>query len=187
MVFSLFPYQGRPGRASGGGITMRLISAHDGKLLTLNDARSAGAPANDRSFSSGLCALDSIAPGGALARGAIHELLTAPEEGKAMFLAMMLVREMQNPEHRMQNENLPSKASSFTQHSAFNSPRCIIWCDPARTLYPPALAAHGFPLDRLILLYPKLPDPSGKELIWAMAECLRCKGVAAAPSPYRPG
>jgi protein ImuA len=50
----------------------------------------------------------------------------------------------------------------------------IIWCDPTGELYPPAVAPF-IPLDRLYLLHPKnLAEES-----WAVAECLRCRGVAA--------
>jgi protein ImuA len=61
----------------------------------------------------------------------------------------------------------------------FPSARAIIWCDPAHELYPPALAAYGFPLDQLLLLHPTASDPQGKEMIWAATECLRCKGIGA--------
>ncbi len=46
-----------------------------------------------------------------------------------------------------------------------------VWCDPQKTLYPPALAAD-IPLGRLFLVYPKPADAT-----WAAAECLRCPGV----------
>ncbi len=51
----------------------------------------------------------------------------------------------------------------------------IVWCDPAGELYLPAVAAMGVSLDRLILLQPRSPQ----EALWAISECLRCKGVAA--------
>ena len=50
----------------------------------------------------------------------------------------------------------------------------IIWCDDTSDLYPPAIASSGIPLDRLYLLRPEKRD----DLIWAITECLRCKGVA---------
>ncbi|HET6250363.1 MAG TPA: hypothetical protein VFE47_21935 [Tepidisphaeraceae bacterium] len=148
---------------------MRLISAHDGKLLTLD----AGCPTsnsveNERAFSSGIPALDAIAPGGGFSRGAIHELLTVPEDGKATFIAMLLARAS------CSLSPVPLRTGEREPKTGF-----LIWCDPARTLYPLALGAHGFPLDRLLLLHPKIPDPNGKDLLWAMTECLRCKGVSA--------
>jgi protein ImuA len=150
---------------------MRLIACHDGKLL-IRDCSDpvAGLVATGGSFSSGFADLDAIAPGGAFTRGAIHELLTDPGDGKAMFLAMLLAG------------------------SAANPSGSIIWCERANELYPPALAAHGFPLERLFLLHPRA-DPQGKpirplrqtqgrqaqdgEMIWAATESLRCKGIGA--------
>lgn len=123
---------------------MQLISCHDGRLLKL-DAQSLGG-ARTRLFRTGLEALDAIAPGGAFACGAVHELLSEPAHGKPLFLAMVMARSM-----------------SGTR---------IIWCDTHNELYPPALAAHGIPLEQLFLLHPKPADQT-----WAIAECLRCKGV----------
>ena len=51
----------------------------------------------------------------------------------------------------------------------------IVWCDPQGKLYPPAVAAMGVPLNRVVLVVPKtIPDEN-----WAIAECLRCRGVSA--------
>lgn len=123
---------------------MQLISCHEGRLLTLDDARlrrGAG-----RSFSTGLEALDALAPDGAFSRGAVHELLSHPKHGKPFFVATMLARCA-----------LP-----------------LIWSDPHHELYPPALAHHGIPLEQVYLLHPSSLDQA-----WAVAECLRCKGVGA--------
>ena len=51
----------------------------------------------------------------------------------------------------------------------------VVWSDPRGELYLPAVAALGARLDRLIILRPE--DP--REELWAINECLRCKGVAA--------
>jgi hypothetical protein len=51
----------------------------------------------------------------------------------------------------------------------------LVWCDPQAVLYPPALAGAGIALERLFLLRPK----NEADEVWAVAECLRCKGVAA--------
>ena len=145
---------------------MRLISCHGGKLLTLDaDAPGAGAGGTDGAaggpagcgFVTGLPALDALPPAGAFARGAVHEILCDPADGTPLFLAMLLAR--------------PASGAA------------IIWCDPKGTLYPPALAAHGIELERLFLLHPRV----GADQTWAVAECLRCRGVAAviAPIDYR--
>ncbi len=51
----------------------------------------------------------------------------------------------------------------------------VVWCDPAGELHLPAVAALGLPLEKLILLRPRSPA----DLLWAVNECLRCKGVSA--------
>jgi protein ImuA len=51
----------------------------------------------------------------------------------------------------------------------------VVWSDPKSELYPPAVAALGIPLDRLFLIHPT----NDADQIWAIAECLRCPGVAA--------
>jgi protein ImuA len=83
-----------------------------------------------------------------LRRGAVHEILSGPSDGTPLFFAMLL---------------------------AACSTGAIIWCDPGRSLYPPALAAHGVDLGRLLLLKPS----SDAELTWAVGECLKCPGVGA--------
>src|SRR5215211_7116127 len=70
---------------------MQLISCHNGKIHAIGeDALRAASPAG--TFRSGLPALDELAPGGAFARGAVHELLSAPEHGRPMFLAALLAK-----------------------------------------------------------------------------------------------
>jgi protein ImuA len=55
----------------------------------------------------------------------------------------------------------------------------VIWCDPRGELYPPAVAAMGIPLNRFYVLR----ADSARDHIWAVAECLRCKGVSATVAP----
>ncbi len=155
---------------------MRLIACHDGKLHALDSSVPAIGPAAARStFSSGIPQLDAVAPGGGFARGAIHELLTHPADGKAMFFAMLLAAASANS---LQTSNLKSQLSNPPLPTG-----SIIWCDLTHELYPPGLAAHGFPLDRAFLLHPQMPDPQDKNLIWAANESLRCKGVSAVVAP----
>src|SRR5438067_143682 len=106
-----------------------LISCHDGRLLTLDAVRLRASP--DRSFRTGLEPLDALAPGGAFARGAVHELLSDPKhEGRPLLVASVLAR-----------------GSSI-----------LIWSDPLNELYPPALIAQGLDLKRLFLLRAKPVD-----------------------------
>jgi protein ImuA len=135
---------------------MKWITCQGGRLLTLGDMPGEGlhtvaTPACDvPSFTTGLPPIDALAPGAALRRRAIHEVLSEPSHGTPLFFAMLLAR------------------------AASNS-GVIVWCDPGHEIYPPALAAQGVDLDRLYLLQPKTPA----EQAWAVAECLKCKGVAA--------
>lgn len=99
-----------------------------------------------------------LGPNG-LARGAIHEVLSPGKRNAPRLFALLLAR------------------------AALGS-GAIVWCcekEEARegftspgTWYPPAAAAMGIPVDRLILLKPG----DAKQTLWALAECLRCKGVS---------
>ena len=156
---------------------MQLISCHDGRLLTL-DAHSLHdlALVGESAFVTGLPALDALPPGGALARGAVHEILSEESHGTPLFLAMLLARgclEGGGVVEWMGNSLTPPPHHSPTQPLC--STGAVIWCDPNGTLYPPALAAHGIPLERLFLLHPR----AAADQTWAVAECLRCRGVAA--------
>src|SRR5690242_1901061 len=102
---------------------MQLISCHDGRLLTLDAARLA--TARGGTFRTGLHALDALAPGGAFARGAVHELLSEPSQGTPSFLAMLLAKNASLAE--------PLADSRIPDHAS------IVWSDPDQKLYPPAL------------------------------------------------
>lgn len=193
---------------------MRLISCHDGKLLTLDaPGRST---ADGKGFATGLDELDALAPAERFARGAVHEVLNEAGTGQAIFFAMVLARaacgitpapdlsSQQDEEQelkcrvislfadeegngvtgyrsvgvesRLRTPTLPY--SDTPSHSSILHPLprgAIIWCDPTGEIYPPALANFGIPLDRLFLLKTR----NDRETVWAIAECLRCKGVAA--------
>src|SRR5688500_19546710 len=73
---------------------MRMISCHDGKLQVLSEH--AGTRHDDplKTFRTGLDALDELAPGGALARAAIHEVLWDSKNGALAprTFAMVLAR-----------------------------------------------------------------------------------------------
>ena len=133
---------------------MQVVSCHNGKLQSLVAAELKGRA--DRTFATGLDAIDHLAPSNAFARGTIHELLFAPAHGEPRFFATVLAQHASTG--RQKQRCLP-----------------IIWSDPRGELYPPALAAMGIDLKQLYLLHP----PSPADETWAIAECLRCKGVGA--------
>jgi len=149
---------------------MKLITSQGGRLLALGDALGEGpvvvaASSDVPSFRTGLTALDALAPGGGFQRGAVHEILSDPSDGTPLFFAMLLAR--------------AACGAGFPPAPGGRQDACttssIIWCDPGRALYPPALVAHGIDLDRLLLLKPA----SDAELTWAVGECLKCPGVGA--------
>jgi protein ImuA len=152
---------------------MQLLACHNGRLLrtTLSlsgeaDDALASRLKPGRAFRTQLAALDAIAPDGAFACGAVHEILADPAHGSPKFFAAMLARAALN-------------------ESSVGGGRggAVVWCDPDGELYPPALAGLGIPLDRLYLLRPRtLADEA-----WAVAEALRCPGVAATVATVRPG
>lgn len=127
---------------------MKLISCHHGMLQELVGE---SLTSHASGFSTDLGAWDSLLPARLFSKAAIHELLSEKENARGFFPASFLARQ------------------AAAQRGA------IVWCETVPNLYPPALAASDFPLDRLFLVR----ATSEKDLIWAAGEALRCKGVAA--------
>jgi protein ImuA len=127
---------------------MQIVSGTDKLLQTLSVWRLKSSVGSDRSFSTGT-ALDALAPGGGWIKKAVHEILSPTAQPSAV-LPMLIAR------------------------SAAQRGR-VVWCDFARNFYPPAAAAMGLPLDRLVLLR----TGNRKEEFWAATECLRSTGVSA--------
>lgn len=153
---------------------MQLISVHQGKLIKLTE--SAWTAARDTAGSTGLAAMDEILPAG-LARGAVHELLLDDENYSPAFVAIQLpllvLREGVGGEGRVRSCATRHRPSSLP-HSQSTGRGSVIWSDPARTLYPPALFQNVNP-QQLFILRPR----DLQEELWALAECLRCRGVGA--------
>lgn len=158
---------------------MRLVSAHAGQLITveapstgdgpLHPGRPAGAALT------GLADLDALLPPAGLARGAVHEVLYRPGETPPLFAAMAMALLPQFRITRSEVRVNPEPRNPKPE------PR-IIWLDPHHTLYPPAVFAAGVAPRDLWIVRPRDPD----ETMWALAECLRCRGasaVVAAPLP----
>jgi protein ImuA len=131
---------------------MPLITCEGGVLRTQSAPQPAAA-----SFTLDLAGWDQLAPCGQFALGAVHELLFDPNRHRMpKFPALVLAR------------------SALVRRPGGT----LIWCDPDGTLYPPAIAQAGVPLDRVLIVRPKPADVN-----WTLAECLRCKGVAAVVCP----
>ena len=153
---------------------MQWLSAHGGLLRTLSVRAPTTTTDDDGAtsaagFSTGLAALDALAPRHGFARGAVHEILSDAADdhggGGARSFALLLAR----------------AAAAASSKSALDG-RVVVWSDPRGEVYPPALATAGLPWERLLLL--RAADPADE--LWAVAECLACPGIAAtvaAPPP----
>lgn len=126
---------------------MKMISAHRGLLQTLSAEMGNGLVR--KGFRTELAAFDDVVPHHCIASGAVHELLTERCQPSPTWIATLLAR------------------------AASRDGGSVVWSDPHKKLYPPALADAGISLDRLIVLQPK----NLNEELWAIAECLRCKAV----------
>jgi len=124
------------------------------ELLSLLKQRVARPRATER-FSTGVGALDDLAPDGTFQCGAIHELLAAAVDPLPVSFALILARAAQ-------------------QHHKRASDALVAWSDPAHEIYAPALAAGGLPLRGLVLLRPR----KALDELRIVMECLRCPGVA---------
>jgi hypothetical protein len=166
---------------------MQFITAHQGKLQTLGEVGAGGLKnARQQTFTTGLEALDALAPRQCFARGAVHELLFDAGDGQPRFAATFLAgaacgfsvawatRPCISPRQRPSREaagRRPCTGGRSVPHES--AP--VIWSDPRGDLYPPALATLGFNLSRTFILRTR----GDAEEVWAIAECLRCRGVGA--------
>jgi hypothetical protein len=175
---------------------MQLLTSHNGRLhaATVASFDGSGVPAlssGARGFVTGFSSLDDLLPNRAFARGAVHELLALPQHPFPLFVALLLARSALLPSQYSPQRTTQDRTTDFTttdfffqsvksvqsvvQNSFSQLCGSIAWCDPRGTLYPPAVAAMGVPLERLLILRPKsIIDEN-----WAITECLRCRGLAA--------
>jgi protein ImuA len=128
---------------------LRLAADKDELRRTL--AKTLAAPIRSRNFRTGLLELDQIAPAGAFQGGAVHELLVPRQAVYPMTIALLLAT------------------------AAQKNGGTVVWNDPERELHLPALSAAGINLRHLILLR----SARRADQLWALAECLRCRGVCA--------
>jgi protein ImuA len=135
---------------------LRLTADRNELRRTLAAKQLSLAPA--RSFHTCLDAFDALAPNGAFQGGAVHELLWCGRFNFPASIALLLAR----------------AAQRAAQKAAQNNSGAIAWSDPDRELYIPAAASMGIDLRQLILLR----CTHRADQLWALAECLRCRGVS---------
>lgn len=99
----------------------------------------------------GVAAIDEALPDGGLPGGCVHEL-TGGDAGTATAFAAAAL----------------SRVATATAKPA-------LWIVRGRDLYAPGLAFYGLTPDRLIAARVR----NHKDLLWAMEEALRCRGVSA--------
>jgi hypothetical protein len=102
-------------------------------------------------FSSGVSALDGLLPGGGLRYGMLTEWLSGLARCGAATLSLLCARE------------------------ACRSGGVLVVIDRLQTFYPPAAAAWGIDLERLIIVRPR----SVRDELWAAVQGLRSPAVAA--------
>jgi len=69
----------------------------------------------------------------------------------------------------------PTSIALLLAQAAQGDGGAIAWSDPERELYLPAVAAAGIDLRNFILLR----CTNRADQLWALAECLRCRGISA--------
>src|SRR5262245_29408053 len=102
-------------------------------------------------FSSGASALDRLLPAGGLRHGMLVEWLAPSSGSGAVTLSLLAARE------------------------ACRQGGVLVVIDRERTFYPPAAAAWGIDLARLIVVHPQ----TARDALWAAVQSLRSPAVAA--------
>ena len=108
-------------------------------------------PGDDQPLSTGSDALDRLLPAGGLKRGTLVEYLSPGGGCGAGTLALSAARE------------------------SCREGRALVVFGGTPTFYPPAAAAWGIDLSRLVILRPA----KAADMVWALDQALRCRGVGA--------
>ncbi|NQV59074.1 MAG: protein imuA [Alphaproteobacteria bacterium] len=132
----------------------------------------AGAPAQSwreaPPLTLGVPEIDRILPGGGLARGGLHEVLSgqasnggmANRGGSGAALAFTAV--------------LAARRAALAGLQTDQVGGQVLWCPARRGLYGPGLAAFGLGAGQLILVHGR----DDQQRLWAMEEALKCTGLA---------
>jgi len=120
-------------------------------------------PGTDRPIvSTGWPALDRALPLGGIRRGSIVELLDARSGCGAETLAAVMMR-------------LAAWSPRAVAWSPDHATKPIVIVDRDRQFYPPALAAWGIPLERIVMVQPT----SDADALWAADQALRNRSLGA--------
>jgi protein ImuA len=131
----------------------------------------AAQPEDDRAISTGVEALDRLLPAGGLRRGTLVEYLVPGEGCGAGTLAIAVARQACGEEKALVVVGTLRVPSSGVDARFSNDGTRSV---PA-AFYPPAAAAWGIELSRLILLRPA----NQQDALWALDQALRCPAVGA--------
>lgn len=135
-----------------------------------------------RHLSTGLAALDAALPGGGLAAGAVHELVSETDGAGSWTWALWLAA-------RAAEGGSPAHAGRGASSVTSRRERCppggyVVWLDGPCDFYPPAAAAWGIDPARLVIVRPA----DARQAYWIIDQTLRCPAVAAvigAPPPMQ--
>lgn len=114
----------------------------------------AGAPEDEVVFSSGVTAIDRLLPGGGLRHGMLVEWLAGPSGAVGSGTATL---------------------GLLGAREACGEGGALVVIDRGQTFYPPAAAAWGIDLERMIVVHPK----NARDELWAAVQALRSPAVAA--------
>jgi hypothetical protein len=145
------------------------------------------APAESTVFSSGAAAIDRLLPGGGLRHGMLVEWL-GEESRRAVVQKSSRAEEWKSGSYSStplllyRSTALPLCRSSsaatlslLAAREACRSGGILVVLDRQQTFYPPAAAAWGIDLGRLIVVRPR----SARDELWAAVQALRSPAVAA--------
>jgi hypothetical protein len=192
-------------RAGGGGRDDARVARLAAVAEQVRAIQARHRPAGER-HATGLAALDALL-GGGFAQSAIHELVAGKEAAAVDAVAWraasaaagapcgtMATRASEAASIDAQRASIPDQArglgavtapphliTSSPAHAAFTAQRWLVYIDSAASLFPPALAAIGVPLERLLVVRVS----RATDVLWTFEQCLRCRAVAAVIAPLR--
>jgi hypothetical protein len=127
-------------------------------------------------FSSGAAAIDRLLPGGGLRHGMLVEWLG--DEWSSGVVEQWSNQAKQNKNYSstpLLHDSSACTLSLLAAREACREGGTLVVIDRRQTFYPPAAAAWGIDLDRLIAVRPR----SARDELWAAVQSLRSPAVAA--------